>query len=46
LPEDTNVKLAMGIPQKSGPPNEWKPSGFTVAGYVEDAAAEDIQVVF
>ncbi|GES63505.1 hypothetical protein ATEIFO6365_0007019200 [Aspergillus terreus] len=25
LPEYTNVKLTMGIPQKSGPPNEWKP---------------------
>lgn len=45
LPEFTDIKLTIRIPQKSGPPNEWNASGFTVAEYLEDAAPEDIHAV-
>ncbi|KAL4889313.1 AAA domain-containing protein [Aspergillus ambiguus] len=45
LPEYTDVKLTIRIPQKSGPPSEWNASGFTVTGYHEDASPEDIHIV-
>lgn len=45
LPEFTDIKLTIRIPQRSGSPSVWNASGFTVAEYLEDAAPEDIHVV-
>ena len=36
LPEYTDVKLIVKVPQVTGPAVEWKISGFTVTEYTEN----------
>jgi hypothetical protein len=45
LPEFTEVQVVVRVPNCAGPSAEWKASGFTVPGYVEDEATGAIQIV-
>ncbi|KAE8423790.1 AAA domain-containing protein [Aspergillus pseudocaelatus] len=45
LPEFTEVEVIVRVPQGSGPTMEWKGSGFTVPGYIEDEDPSAIQIL-